>query len=158
LACFRKGDSVAAMFVYVGAITAGNMAGEFAQGISVLELDQATGKMTHVQTVPGLDSPSFLAIHPTLPLLYAGERHTTTYGPGQALSGDIPPSRIGANGHLELIARQPPFAATYLNLHPPGRYLFTAMPAPHCVMAFPIDPEGRVGAATSIAQHEGQGV
>src|SRR4051794_15816234 len=102
------------MFVYVGAITSGNMAGEFAQGISVLDLDSASGKLTQVQIVAGLDSPSFLAIHPSLPVLYAGERHTTTYGPGEALSGDITSFTIGTDGRLTLFARQPSFAATYL--------------------------------------------
>ena len=80
------------MFVYVGAITAaynepqpplylrpeplpreGNM-GEDRVGITVLDLDMASGALTQIQTVRGLRNPTFLAMHPTLPLLYAAER------------------------------------------------------------------------------------
>ena len=79
------------MFVYVGAITAaynepqpplylrpeplpreGNM-GEANVGISVFDLDMTSGALTPIQAVRGLRNPSFLAIHPTLPLLYAAD-------------------------------------------------------------------------------------
>src|SRR6185503_17474975 len=111
------------MFVYVGAITAaynepkpplylrpeplpreGNM-GEANVGISVFDLDMTSGALTPIQAVRGLRNPSFLAIHPTLPLLYAAERETTTWGPVEALAGQITRLDIAADGQLRLAER-----------------------------------------------------
>ena len=55
------------MFVYVGTYT-GPGQGE---GIYVYRLDPSSGALTHVQTVTEVDNPSFLTLHPRLPLLYA---------------------------------------------------------------------------------------
>ena len=95
------------MFVYVGSITAtyvepkpplylrpepvpreGNM-GEENQGIAVFQLDTSSGALSLVQSVRGLRNPTFLAIHPSRPLLYAGERETTTWGPIETQAGSI---------------------------------------------------------------------
>lgn len=165
------------MFVYVGAITAtyvepqpplylrpdpvpreGNM-GEQNEGISVFVQDDDTGALTHIQAVRGLRNPTFLAIHPSLPFLYAAERETTTWGPVETIAGVITTLAIGSDGRLTLVDRQPAGGgATYLSVHPSGRYLFTAMPAPRSVSVFPIKDDGRVGPPTDVVQHHGRGV
>ena len=165
------------MFVYVGAITAtyvepqpplyerpapvpreGNM-GEEKAGISVFSLDAATGALSLVQTVSGLRNPTFLATHPTLPLLYAGERETTTWGPIETIAGAITTLRIGSDGRLEIVGREPAGGGpTYVSVHPSGRFLFAAMPGPRCVTVFPIASDGRVEPASDVAQHHGRGV
>jgi 6-phosphogluconolactonase len=165
------------MFVYVGAITAsyiepkpplylrpeplpreGNM-GEENEGIAVFHLDPSSGALTHLQAVRGLRNPSFLALHPKLPVLYAGERETTTWGPIEAIAGLMTSLSIGADGRLTLLSRQPsPGGATYVSIHPSGSHLFTAMPATGCVTVFPVEADGRVGPPTAMAQHSGRGV
>jgi 6-phosphogluconolactonase len=165
------------MFVYVGAITAtyseprpplylrpepvpraGNM-GEQNEGISVFRLDTATGALTHVQAVRGLRNPTFLALHPTLPLVYAGERETTTWGPIETIAGSITTLAIGPDGQLALVDRQPAGGgATYVSMHPSGRYLFAALPAPRSVTVFPVQEDGHLGPPTDVVQHHGQGV
>ena len=55
------------MFVYVGTYT-GPGEGE---GIYVYRLDPSSGALTPVQTVTEVDNPSFLMLHPRLPLLFA---------------------------------------------------------------------------------------
>jgi 6-phosphogluconolactonase len=165
------------VFVFVGAITSpyneprpplylrpepvpreGNM-GEQNEGLSVFDLDMATGALRHIQAVRGVRNPTFLALHPTLPLLYAAERETTTWGPIEAMAGGIVTFEIGADGQLTQRDRMPVgFGATYISAHPSGRYLFTAMPAPHSVAVFPVRPDGRVDPAIHIVQHQGRGV
>jgi 6-phosphogluconolactonase (cycloisomerase 2 family) len=95
------------MHVYVGAITAtyqepqpplylrpeplpreGNM-GDERDGVTVFELDRTSGALHRVQAIQGLRNPTFLALHPSLPLLYAAERETTTWGPIEAIAGAI---------------------------------------------------------------------
>lgn len=164
------------LFVYVGAITAtyvepqpplylrpdpvpreGNM-GEEKTGISVFDLDAASGALRLVQSVSGLRNPTYLACHPTLPLLYAAERETTTWGPIETIAGGISTFRIADDGQLSPYDRvAAPAGGTYLSVHPSGRFLFTAMPALRGVAAYPVDAEGRVGPPTDVAQHIGQG-
>src|SRR5262245_31530312 len=95
------------MFVYAGAVTSGNMAGQYAQGISVFDLDVTSGELSLLQTVDGLHNPTWVAIHPTKPVLYAGERQTNVFGPGEALAGTLTSFTIGADGRLTLLDRQP---------------------------------------------------
>jgi 6-phosphogluconolactonase len=165
------------MFVYVGAITAtyvepkpplylrpaplpreGNM-GEENEGISVFHLDPSTGALQPRQVVRGLRNPTFLAIHPNLPVLYAGERETTTWGPIEAIAGSMTSLTVGADGTLTVLGRQPsPGGATYVSIHPSGSHLFTAMPATGCVTVFPVEPDGRAGPPSAMVQHHGRGV
>jgi 6-phosphogluconolactonase len=165
------------MFVYVGAVTAtyvepkpplylrpaplpreGNM-GDENEGIAVFHLDPSSGALRHQHAVRGLRNPSYLALHPTLPVLYAGERETTTWGPIEAMAGAMTSLTIGADGNLTVLGRQPaPGGATYVSIHPSGSHLFTAMPAPGCVTVFPVEADGRVGPPTAIVQHQGRGV
>jgi 6-phosphogluconolactonase len=165
------------MFVYVGAITAtynepepplylrpeplprqGNM-GEDKVGITVFDLDMASGALTQIQTVRGLRNPTFLAMHPTMSLLYAAERETTTWGPVEALAGQITPLAIASDGHLtpgEHLAVGA--GATYISVHPRGRYLLAALPAPHCLSVHPLVQDGRVEPASALVQLHGRGV
>jgi 6-phosphogluconolactonase len=165
------------MFVYVGAITAsyvepkpplylrpaplpreGNM-GEENDGISVFHLDTSTGELQSRHVVRGLRNPSFLALHPKLPVLYAGERETTTWGPIEAIAGSMTSFTIGVDGNLTVLGRQPsPGGATYVSIHPSGSHLFTAIPATGCVTVFSVDTEGRVGPLSAMIQHKGRGV
>jgi 6-phosphogluconolactonase len=136
----------------------GNM-GEEKPGISVFDLDSASGSLTLVQLVTGLRNPTYLACHPTLPLLYAAERETTTWGPVETIAGSIATLAIASDGTLEPRDRIPlGGGATYISMHPSGRYLFAAMPAPRSVAVLPVDEAGRVGPPTDVAQHHGQGV
>src|SRR5262249_6719248 len=110
------------------------------------------------QTVKGLHNPTFLALHPELPVLYAGERQTNVFGPGETLLGAMTSLTIGGDGQLTLLHRQPSGGPAYVNVHPTGRYVFAAIPRSHCVMAFPVEPDGRVAPASGIVQHQGRGV
>ena len=161
------------MFVYVGAITAtyvepqpplylrpeplpreGNM-GEERDGISVFQLETGSGSLQHVQSVQGLRNPTFLALHPSLPLVYAAERETTTWGPIETIAGSISTLAIEPDGTLRHVDRLPAGGGgTYISIHPSGRYLFTAMPGPRSVSVFPVDANGRVGPPTDVIQHQ----
>src|SRR3954454_6228069 len=113
------------MFVYVGAITSvyqepkpplyerpaplprkGNM-GEDKVGITVFDLDASTGELRHVQDVRGLRNPTYLAVHPEHPLLYAAERETTTWGPVEAFAGQITTLAMGSDGTVSVRDRLP---------------------------------------------------
>ncbi len=146
------------MFVYVGALTSGDPSGSNATGISVLNLDTSTGALTHLQTLEGLQNPSFLVVHPEQAVIYTGERYTSVFGPGEALNGAITSLRVGADGRLSVLDRQPSGGPAYVNIHPTGRYVFVAIPRSYCIMAYPVAADGRVEPASGIVQHHGRGV
>ncbi|MBV9326856.1 MAG: lactonase family protein [Chloroflexi bacterium] len=165
------------MFVFVGAITSvysepkpplyerpaplpreGNM-GEEKVGITVFDLDATSGELRHLQDVRGLRNPTYLAAHPAQRLLYAAERETTTWGPIEAFAGQITTLTIGSNGTLAVKDRLAiGGGATYISTGPDGRYLLAALPAPRCVMVFPIGEDGRVQPAADMVQLQGRGV
>ena len=96
---------------------------------------------------------------PTCRFCTPAERETTTWGPIEALAGNITTLAIGSDGELSIVNRLPIGAgATYLSVHPTGRYLFAAMPGPHAVAVFPIGEDGRVEPASTLIQHQGRGV
>jgi 6-phosphogluconolactonase len=146
------------MFVFIGALTTGDPSGSSASGVSVLDLDPSSGALTHLQTLEGLQNPSFLAVHPEHAVVYTGERYTTVFGPGEALNGAITSLRVGGDGRLSVLDRQPTGGPAYVNIHPTGRYVFAAIPRSYCVMAYPVAADGRVEPATGIVQHQGRGV
>src|SRR4051794_32487245 len=92
-----------ATFVYVGTFTGGVLGGE-AEGISVFQMDEGSGALTHVQTVGGLSSPSFLALHPTLSVLYTVERE---WSPEETHVGALTTFAIDPrNGGLTQVGRE----------------------------------------------------
>jgi 6-phosphogluconolactonase len=165
------------MFVYVGAITSryvepkpplyerpaplpreGNM-GEQNEGIAVFELDERSGKLTHLQAVTGLRNPSYLALHPARPVLYAAERETTTWGPNETLAGAMTSLTVKPDGTLSPLGREPaPGGATYISIHPTGSHIFAAIPSANSVAVFPVRPDGSVDPPSCTVQRHGRGV
>lgn len=141
------------MFVYVGTFT-----GETgAEGISVLDLDQATGELSHVQTAAGPISPSFLALHPTGHFLYAVERQWTLDRTDVGAVGAF--AVEATTGRITALNRQPSGGASpaHVSVHASGRFAFAAHYASGQVAVLPISDDGRLGAATHVVQHEGRG-
>ena len=102
--------------VYVGTYTGP----ERAQGISVFRLDPESGPSTP-QTVTGLNSPTFLALHPQFParpFLYAVERQAEEPGleSGAVSSFAVDPRQ----GTLTLLNRQPSGGLSLLRQRPPS--------------------------------------
>ena len=77
----------------------------------------------------------------------------------EALAGQITRLDIAADGQLRLAERVPVGAgATYISIHPRGRYLLAAMPAPHCLSVHPLREDGRVEPVSALVQLHGRGV
>ena len=141
------------MFVYVGTFTEGTRA----RGISVYRMDVATGALALVQTVPGLLSPSFLALHPSGRYLYAVERHWT---PERRDVGAVTAFRVaGTTGRLTSLDRRPSggLSPAHASVHPGGRFALAAHYGSGQVAVLPIGPDGRLGGTSDIAQHAGRG-
>jgi 6-phosphogluconolactonase len=144
------------MFVYVGTFTRG-VHGADAKGLSVFSLDSQSGRLTHIQTVEGLQSPSFLVLHPTLPLLYAVERYWSdedhSTGVVSAFAIDGKDGTLSATGRERSGGEYP----AHICMHPSGRHLVAVNPTSGTVAVLPIDAAGAVGPVCEIVQLEGHG-
>jgi 6-phosphogluconolactonase len=143
------------MFAYVGTLARDPGAGT---GISVLEVDPESGAMTWIQEVTDLQSPTYLAIHPRLNMLYAGERDWPPMGLQSAGTGALTTFAIDpSDGHLTFVARQKSGGPAHVNVHPSGRYVFTAMTRLRQIAVFPLAADGRVSEPCVVLEHTGSG-
>ncbi|MDQ3700995.1 MAG: lactonase family protein [Chloroflexota bacterium] len=141
------------MDLYVGTYTGPGRA----EGIGVFRIDAATGGLTHLHTIAGVDNPSFLALHPRGTVLYAVNETPAADGPPapgvSALAIDP------ASGRVTLLNRQPSHGTSpcYVSLDAAGRFAFVANYGNGILAVYPVEADGSLGAATDVVQHAGSG-
>ncbi|NJP33047.1 lactonase family protein [Micromonospora sp. HSS6-12] len=136
------------MIVHVGGYTAAS--GGRGSGIVAARRDPDSGALTPLGTVAVTPSPSFLARHPRLPVLYAVNELTT---------GEISAFRVAPDGDLSLLGTRPTGGAEpcHLAVAPDGRHLFVANYGGGSVTVFPLDEQGIPGERSDLVRHEGHG-
>lgn len=140
-------------FAFVGTYTSTG-----SKGIYIYRHNPATGALTPAGAISGLGNPSFLAMHPTLPVLYAtnelGEYNGLKQGAVSAFAFDAAPA-AGA-----LLNSQPAHgtAPCSLVVDRTGRYVFAANYSSGSVAMFPINADGSLAPASDTAQHAGGSV
>ena len=144
---------MAQFWVYVGTITTRD-----SKGIYLYRLDAASGELEAVGLAAELPNPTFLAIHPQGRFLYsvtefreAGGRHD-----GSVSAFSIAPK----TGRLTFLNRQSSCGAgpCHVSVDPAGRFAFAANYGSGGAVMFPIQGDGRLGAATGVVQHHGSSV
>ncbi|MEV6490179.1 lactonase family protein [Actinoplanes sp. NPDC051633] len=140
--------SGSADFVYVGSYT-GESGGE-GEGIALLRRDRDTGDLTRLGLAARTPSPSFLARHPTLPVLYAVN---------ELLLGAVSAFAVAPDGSLEPIATGQTGGGhpCHLALTRDGRHLLAANYSSGSVSVLPLGPDGRPGERTDLIDLDGQG-
>lgn len=126
--------------------------GPGAKGIYRATFDPANGKLTAAELAAEIGSPGFLTLNPAGTRLYAVAN--TPAGPG-AIG-----YKIGHGGALELINASPTGdgGGAHLAVHPSGKFLLTAQYGGGSVALFPLDADGRLGAAQLTKHQGGSGV
>jgi 6-phosphogluconolactonase len=132
------------LFVFFGT------GGGSAKGIYRSSLDDQTGKLSPAELAAEIGSPGFLALHPDGDKLYAvadGEG-------GHGVTG----YRVARDGSLQAFTAAPTGdgQGCHVAVHPSKRFLVTAQYGGGSVALFPLDAEGRLGAA-ALHQHKGPG-
>lgn len=147
------------ILVYVGTYTQpeAHVLGK-GEGIYCYRMNLASGALTFDSVTTGPVNPSFLALDPRRRFLYAVSEVMAIDGqPG----GAVYAYAIDANtGRLTFLNRQPSQGAApcYLSVEPMGRWVFAANYGGGTVAVFPIQDDGRLGPATSVAHHAGSSV
>lgn len=129
-----------------------------AQGIYIYRWDAANGCLEHVGIATGISNPSFLAIHPRQPYLYAVNE--VTEFKGQA-SGAVSAFSIDfESGGLRLLNQQPSHGTSpcHLTVEPGGHFVLVANYSSGSVCVLPIGDDGHLGEATDVVQHHGTGI
>jgi 6-phosphogluconolactonase len=132
------------MFAYVGCYTTRERQAR-GEGISVYCVAPASGQWTHVQLVPQLVNPSFLAVDPSGRVLYSvhGDEDDVT-----AFTIDGDGGRLAFLNRKKLGGRN----GVHLSVAPTGRFLATANYAHGTVSLLPLEADGALGEhGTSLA-------
>ncbi|MFA7237626.1 MAG: lactonase family protein [Phycisphaeraceae bacterium] len=141
------------MLVYIGTYT-----GPQSRGIHRCELNTTTGSLTPLDVTEGdtggVVNPSFLALHPTQPLLFAVSEVSKF---GDAPAGGVAAFQIDASGRLKPLNTQNSGGTgpCFLSVDPTGTHVLVANYGGGSVAALPIDPTGRLQPARTFIQFHG---
>ncbi|HEX3788035.1 MAG TPA: lactonase family protein [Pseudonocardiaceae bacterium] len=133
--------------VCVGSYTA--ITGGRGVGISTFWRDPDSGELTALGELT-LDSPSWLAWHPTVPVLYAAN---------ETPEGAVTAVALGAEGELTALNSLPTGGADpcHLAVTPDGRFLVCANYTGGSLAVFSLAPDGRLVDRTDLVSHHGSG-
>ena len=119
-------------------------------GVVCLRRDQATGVLTHRAVVARTPSPSFLARHPSLPVLYAVN---------ELAEGTVSSWAVTPDGALTPLAVRSTGGAhpCHLATTADGGHLLVANHGSGSVAVLPLGRDGVPGERTDVLQHHGRG-
>jgi 6-phosphogluconolactonase len=141
------------LIVHVGTYT-----GPSSKGIYVSRLNPSTGALTEPVLAAETPSPSFLALHPSRPVLYAvneiGDFEGKPAGSVSAFAIDR------ATGLLKPINRQSSGGGgpAHVSIDPKGRHVFVANYGGGSVAALPVADDGGLRPMSGFVQHTGSSV
>lgn len=135
-------------YVFLGCYT-GESGGE-GEGIALLRRDPATGDLTRLGVAARTPSPSFLAQHPRLPVLYAVNELEAGTVSAFAVAEDasLTPLAVRSTGGA---------APCHLAVSADARHLLVANYTSGSVSVHPIDADGVPGERSDLLDLEGEG-
>ena len=138
----------AKFWVFVGTYTDGK-----SKGIYRMEFDPATGKLSEPALAAALDSPSFLAVHPTHKFLYAVNEVS-----GKKAGGVTSFALDPESGKLTKLNEQSTIGdgPCHLVVDATGKNVLVANYGGGSVAVLPIGPDGKLGPASDFIQHTGK--
>ncbi|HEV8058697.1 MAG TPA: lactonase family protein [Gemmataceae bacterium] len=138
-------------WVFVGTYSGGP-----SKGIYRCEFDAATGKLSDVTLAAETHNPSFLALHPTQPFLYAVGEHSDI---GRMRTGSLSAYHLDTKTGSLTPANQPQSSGgagpCFVAIDHTGKAALVANYSAGSVAVLPISDDGKLGMATTVIQHEG---
>ena len=128
--------------------------GQTDDAIVTYRLNAETGSLTELHRYRGLENPFYLAVSPDKKRLYAA------YAPGdfENAAGFVASFEItGDSGKLAKLNEQPSRGNTtcYVDVDPTGSVVVFANYTSGSIGAYPVQPDGSLGAMSSFVQHHG---
>jgi 6-phosphogluconolactonase len=148
-------DAPGRLWVYFGTYT--NTAAK-SKGIYLGQLDLASGKLEAVQPAGEAPNPSFLALHPCRPLLYAVAEMSNFNGKGSGAVSAFSIERT--TGKLTPLGQQSSGGSgpCHVLVDRSGQCVLVANYGSGSVASLPIREDGGLQAACSVIQHSGSSV
>ena len=147
------------MLVYIGTYTSGGDSKIVkSEGIYVYKFDSATGKLAPHKIIKNVVDPSFLVIDGERKFLYAVNETVEFQGKP---SGAISAFAINQpTGDVRFLNQQPSLggAPCYVSLSKNGKFLLAANYVGGNVAVFPVEKDGKLGAAVDLRQHRGSSI
>lgn len=167
--CWFRLSSICLSILVVGVLTAtsvraekftvyvGTYTGAKSKGIYAFEFDSKTGKAGEPRLVATTPSPSFLALNPTQPVIYAVNELDEFNG---EKGGAISAFKIGGDGRLTLLNQVSTVGSgpCHVSVDSQGRAVLAANYGSGSVISYRLDPDGRIGQRGSFIQHTGSSV
>jgi 6-phosphogluconolactonase len=139
--------------VFIGTYT--EKEGSQSKGIYVYRLDPSLGELRFQWEAKGILNPSYLALHPQKPFLYAVNEVQSFSGQEgggvTALSIDAASDEVNLLNAYSSQGKDP----CYISIEQTGRYALVANYSGGNAAMLPIQPDGGLGPATDTAQHSG---
>ena len=128
--------------------------GQTEDAIITYRLNAETGSLAELHRYRGLENPFYLAVSPDKKRLYAA------YAPGdfENAAGFVASFEItGDSGKLAKLNEQPSRGNTtcYVDVDPTGSVVVFANYTSGSIGAYPVQPDGSLGAMSSFVQHHG---
>jgi 6-phosphogluconolactonase len=140
-------------FVYFGTYTRGA-----SRGIYVCRFDGATGKLSAPRLAAEIESPSFLALHPSGRFLYAvNEVDNFAGAKGGSVTGFSVDRRTGDLTKLNAVSSRGS-GPCYVTVDATGKNALVANYGSGSVAVLPIGSDGRLSEASAFDQHKGASV
>jgi len=145
---FVASAEAARQFVYFGTRTPP------AKGIYVARFDSSTGELSVPVIAGEVANATFIARHPTLPVIYAAGSGVGK--DGQLVGGVVAAFRVNSEtGALALINQVEDGTdnGTYISVSPDGHTVLTAHYFGGYISSFPVNADGSLGACASRIKH-----
>lgn len=140
-----------------GLVYFGTYTGAKSRGIYVAPFDAATGRIGALRLAAETRNPSFLALHPTRPLLYAvnetGDYEGQKAGAVTAFALDPATGDLRAINQVSTRGADP----CHLSVDAKGRHLLVANYSGGSVISLPLRDDGGLQAEGTFVQHAGTG-
>ncbi len=139
--------------VFVGTYTTG---ASTSKGIYRMRLNLDTGQLSAPELAAGTVSPSYLALDPKKPLLYAANEVSTFHDkPG----GGVSAFAIGKDGSLKALNQEASGGSgpCYVAVDRAGTRVLVANYGSGSIASLPIESNGKLKPASAKVQHEGSG-
>ncbi len=159
LALMAPGARAEPARVYIGTFTADpadpSTRSNHGEGIYLADMDARTGALSNARLAARSLSPSWIILSPDARFLYSVNEIATH---GEKKSGTITSYAVDrASGALTELNSVDSEAAipTYISLHPSGKFLMVADYIGGAFAAFPVKPDGSLGAASDVVRPSG---
>lgn len=138
-------------------VYAGTFSVRGSEGIYVYAFERSSGTLQLIQTVNTLESPTFLAVHPSGRFLYSVNRGAA---PGHKNSGSVSAWSIDqGSGKLTLLNHKPSYGngPCHISTDQTGKLVFISNYVEGNLVVFPLSADGSLGECADSIRFTGKG-